>query len=214
MPTKGLSFSKSVVSLVVIFLWIAGFLLALSLNPPMDGVYPAVWIFVSSILLLFCLLIRFKVQLTVTLFLKRPTVYWLLFSTLLAFIFWLIEHYLSNLLSPSRMVDNINRWRHDVSNYNLLSVCLSSVLLAPVFEELYFRGLLLNTLLKKMSFRLSVLLSALLFALIHWSWPDFISLFLIGLIYGWMTIKSNSLYPALLAHIIHNALTFWLYASF
>lgn len=48
-----------------------------------------------------------------------------------------------------------------------LATILGSLILAPVFEEIIFRGILLRGLLPRYSSMLSIVLSSLLFALIH-----------------------------------------------
>ncbi len=208
---NGLSFNQSVVVLVTVFAWVIAAVLLLSLNSANSNIYPPLLIFSSATLLLLLLVFRLGVNLTEALKLNFPPALWLLIAVCLAVFFWMIENQISTYFYPESTAENIESWQRMVADYQLPSVALSSVLLAPVFEELYFRGLLLSTLQKKLRNWSAVLTNALLFALIHWTWPDFISLMLIGLIYGWMTIKSNSIVPALLAHIIHNALTIWLY---
>ncbi|WP_162846890.1 CPBP family intramembrane glutamic endopeptidase [Marinicella litoralis] len=138
---------------------------------------------------------------------------WTLIALLFGLSYWQIDQWLmSYLLQTDRQAD-ITAWQQNTANYHPISLFISSVLFAPVFEELVFRGLMLRALLQKANGFISVTMTALLFAAIHLSWPEAISVFAVGLIYGWMTVKSKSLIPALLAHITHNALTYWQYAS-
>lgn len=208
---SGLTVLKSVAILLLVALWVIFLVLFFSQVTYSSAIYPTVWIFSSAILLMLFLLIRFQGKLKIVLFLKPCTIKWITLSVLISTIFWLINSYLAGDFKSNN--EDIKAWQHNVLNFNLLSVGLSSVILAPIFEEMYFRGLLLTTLKKNTSSWLAVSSSAVLFALIHWSWPELVSLMTIGLICGWMTLKSNSILPAMLAHIIHNALTFGLYSQ-
>ncbi|MEZ5472200.1 MAG: CPBP family intramembrane glutamic endopeptidase [Marinicella sp.] len=181
---------------------------------PIDGVYPTLWIFSSAILLLLLLTKTFQAKPAIILSLNHCELKWFFLSLLLACLYWLADYHLMRFFSPESYSETLTRWQQGVRGYYYWSVMLSSVILAPLFEELYFRGLLLKTLKQKTPDCLAVISSAFLFACVHWSWPEFISLFGIGFIYGWMTLKANSIFPALLAHIIHNALTFWFYVSY
>ena len=145
--------------------------------------------------------------------LKFVGFHWLLWSLIAGIAYWFLNGWLVNQLTTIDALVEIIEWQQSTINYYPLSLFLGSVVLAPIFEELVFRGLVLNAMKQTFNNWIAVGVSALLFALIHWSWPEFISLFIIGSIYGWITVKSNSLLPALVAHITHNALTFWQHVS-
>lgn len=216
MPTKPARFNvkQAFLILLLVSLWIFAWVLLLFLRTTTSGVYPPLWVFSSAITLLLWLLYRFHFSFIESLKLLRPQFVWLLIGIMLALLYWQFDQWLIQTLKPARQINEIANWQNSIKGYWIFTAALSSVLLAPLFEELFFRGLMLSTLQRLVSDWLAIVISALLFAMVHWSWPEFISLFSVGVIYGWLTIKSNSLIPALLAHVIHNALTFWLYASF
>jgi membrane protease YdiL (CAAX protease family) len=80
-----------------------------------------------------------------------------------------------------------------------------AVLVAPVMEELVFRGLLLQGLRRHWPAAPAVLTTALLFALFHANPWQFMGPLLLGLFFGWLTVRSGSLWPAILAHALNNA---------
>lgn len=83
------------------------------------------------------------------------------------------------------------------------------VVVAPVTEELLFRGLILRGFLANYSKRRAILLSALLFAVMHTNPWQFISTFVAGVLLAWLLIETGSLLPCLFAHAVANG-TAWL----
>jgi membrane protease YdiL (CAAX protease family) len=83
---------------------------------------------------------------------------------------------------------------------------LGSIVFAPVFEELIFRGLLYGTLRTRMTWPLAALTSGLVFALAHgYSVAGFLSVFLSGVLWAWVYERTGSLVPPILAHVVNNA---------
>jgi membrane protease YdiL (CAAX protease family) len=79
--------------------------------------------------------------------------------------------------------------------------------LAPLFEELAFRGLLFGTLRRKFTWSTSAVLSAAVFAIAHgYGLLGFVSVFWSGLLWAWIYEKTGSLLPSLLAHAANNLL--------
>ena len=70
------------------------------------------------------------------------------------------------------------------------------VVVAPVTEELLFRGLILRGFLGNYSGRGAIVLSALLFAVMHTNPWQFISAFVAGVLLAWLVIETGSLLPA------------------
>ncbi len=94
-----------------------------------------------------------------------------------------------------------------------LSVKLVCVALVPaVTEEFFFRGYLLNGLRSTLRSREALLASAFLFGLFHVLVQG--SLFLerllpstfMGLVLGWICLRSGSVFPGMLLHVLHNGL--------
>lgn len=84
---------------------------------------------------------------------------------------------------------------------------ISSLFLAPVLEELFFRKLVLGNLVKRYSISTALLTSSLLFSLIHWETPfNLIPAFLFGIISGILYLKSGRLRYSILLHFMYNGL--------
>jgi membrane protease YdiL (CAAX protease family) len=84
---------------------------------------------------------------------------------------------------------------------------LAIVCLVPIAEELYFRGLLRET-LEAMTGRLGALvLSSALFALVHGPQGLFWLMLGLGLALGAVAIASRSILPAIAVHVVWNTLT-------
>lgn len=80
-------------------------------------------------------------------------------------------------------------------------------ILTPIFEELFFRGLLLTALLERTSTWVALVSQALLFAAIHIDFIRLPYLIALGLILGYLVKRTSSLVPAVLLHIVVNVLS-------
>jgi membrane protease YdiL (CAAX protease family) len=84
---------------------------------------------------------------------------------------------------------------------------LEYVVLAPVFEELAFRGLLYAALRRRLGFMSSALVSASLFAIAHgYGLIGCISVLWSGFLWAWVYEKTGSLVPGMIAHSLNNLL--------
>lgn len=84
---------------------------------------------------------------------------------------------------------------------------LEYVILAPLFEELVFRGLLFAILRRKFRFLPAALISAAIFGLAHgYGVVGLISVCWSGVLWAWIYEKTGSLAPGILAHAINNLL--------
>lgn len=80
------------------------------------------------------------------------------------------------------------------------------VLLVPLFEEVFFRGLLLIWLRKHLSEELAVVVMAGLFALEHGSFIVGPYAFLLGLTMGYVRLRTDSTLNTWIMHSLHNAI--------
>ena len=85
-------------------------------------------------------------------------------------------------------------------------------LLAPVAEEVVFRGAVLHTLLQWQPHRrwAMIALSALLFALAHLNPAQLLHPFAIGLLLGWMYERTGSILPGIVYHWVNNTVAYLL----
>ena len=81
------------------------------------------------------------------------------------------------------------------------------IILVPIVEELFFRGFILKSFLKRYSPIYAILLSSLLFALHHKDPENLVFYFLLGIVFGILYNTRKSLSICILAHIILNLFT-------
>lgn len=87
----------------------------------------------------------------------------------------------------------------------LLSLVLFAGL-APLVEELVFRGLLYGWLVGRWGGGIAVIGSSLAFAAAHVELAHVILVLPLGLVFGWLRWRSGSLWPSLVAHMANNGL--------
>jgi membrane protease YdiL (CAAX protease family) len=106
------------------------------------------------------------------------------------------------------MPESYREWMVDqVTRTNRLLFLLPVVIVAPVAEELFFRGLLLRCYLARYSVTTAVWASAVLFAVFHLNpWQGIVALPL-GLAYAWLVLQTGSVLPSMLSHAMVNLST-------
>lgn len=89
-----------------------------------------------------------------------------------------------------------------------VSLIITAVL--PGFcEEVAHRGLLLRG-FKDLGMKKAILLSALLFGLMHLNIEQFFYASLIGALLGFLTVTTNSIFPAMIVHFMNNGISVYL----
>ena len=86
-----------------------------------------------------------------------------------------------------------------------LWLLVTPLIIAPIFEEWLFRGIILSKLNKKFPFAISNIICASLFAIAHLDW-FLLPYFLNGLVYGWVKMRTDHLYPVMLLHGFYNGI--------
>ena len=82
---------------------------------------------------------------------------------------------------------------------------ISVVVLAPIFEELIFRGMILNT-LTKYNKMFAIIVTSLLFGLLHLNITQAIPAFFMSLVLCYMYVQTDSILVTILAHAGNNLL--------
>jgi uncharacterized protein len=82
------------------------------------------------------------------------------------------------------------------------------VVAAPVLEEMLFRGVILDGLLRVYSARTAILVSSLLFGIIHMNSIQFVTGTILGAFAGWVYYRSRSLLACVLIHMAANGTGF------
>jgi membrane protease YdiL (CAAX protease family) len=89
--------------------------------------------------------------------------------------------------------------------WGLLMIGLATVVIAPVTEEVFFRGYALATVERKWGPGAGILLSALIFAAVHLSIVSLLPIFAIGILLA-MLCRKFGLIPCIMAHAVNNLL--------
>ena len=111
---------------------------------------------------------------------------------------------LTNLIPLSDMVKKMitESIQHPVIYFFMIVVA------APLFEELLFRGIILDGLLKNYQPVRAIVFSALMFALVHGNLSQGVGAFLGGIVMGWIYWKTQSVLPGILIHFFNNLASF------
>ncbi len=96
--------------------------------------------------------------------------------------------------------------------FELVVFGVMAVAIAPLFEELFFRGFIQPLLSRTFGTIAGVLLTAMLFGSLHlfeyayaWQYAVFISL--AGAVFGWLRVRTNSIIPSTVMHGCFNAVS-------
>lgn len=98
--------------------------------------------------------------------------------------------------------------RNSGSAIQLMVMGLVTILLAPVAEEILFRGVLYPTARQYGFPRAALWGSSILFAVIHFNIAAFTSLLLLALLLVWLYEKTDNLLAPITAHVAFNAINF------
>ena len=88
-------------------------------------------------------------------------------------------------------------------------------LMAPLVEELVFRGAILRALLRwKSNPWIGIIISAVMFSAIHMNPVQMPHAFLIGILLGWMYYRTDSIVPGVVYHWVNNTIAYVLFAFY
>ncbi len=118
----------------------------------------------------------------------------------LSFLYVFLMNTLFGIEAPPSQVDQLIM-EGDISSSILLVVI---VLVAPVAEEIFFRGYLYSAFKKAWGVGAGLFLSSLLFALAHMELYSFVPIFVIGWILAYIFEKTKSLFPIIFLHAAYN----------
>jgi uncharacterized protein len=107
-----------------------------------------------------------------------------------------------NIPGFAKQIDHIPLFGNNLFGY--ISLFLSAFIIAPIVEEIIFRGFILQGLIKYLSPLSSVLITSLIFALLHFEFASIIPLFIIGSMLGFIYLRKKSIWDCLIYHAINN----------
>lgn len=114
-----------------------------------------------------------------------------------------------------KIVFNFSSGNISMDNKLLLAIS-GGVLLIPVVEEIYYRGVLFSAFKNKFGIIAGLIVSSFFFALMHvrsdqyWLF-SFLYAFLVGAVFAWLYHSSGSLLPSIVSHCLLNLTTLVIY---
>lgn len=95
------------------------------------------------------------------------------------------------------------------NHWEFILAFVSLVIVAPVAEEVIFRGYLFGKLRKYASVVISVILTSLLFAIAHFQWNVGLDTFALGVVLALLRVVSGSIWASILLHMLKNGVAFY-----
>lgn len=117
----------------------------------------------------------------------------------------IFDNSLTLLISDITVPDFINDAFEELAVSPIILI-LTVAIVAPIYEEVIFRGILLKGMAKKINPAIALIISALFFALVHMNIPQGINAFLLGIVIGAIYLKTGSIYLSIFAHFTNNIL--------
>ncbi|NEP23002.1 type II CAAX endopeptidase family protein [Moorena sp. SIO3I6] len=113
-------------------------------------------------------------------------------------------YYLS-LIVPDYVFEKLINKSEFTNTIGILSFSFSTIVFAPLFEELIFRGIILQKWAIKWGIQAGILTSSLLFAICHLN-LNIVPLFILGTIYCVLYFKTGKLIVPIICHSLHNTI--------
>ena len=88
-----------------------------------------------------------------------------------------------------------------------------TTLVSPIWEEVLFRGFLVSSLHRRFSSLPAVGISAVVFALLHFSPERLLPLLILGFVFGFLYTKTNNLLACITVHCLWNVYAFFIAAT-
>ena len=111
------------------------------------------------------------------------------------------------LTMPHEIEQMLEALEHRLLQANPAVMLLFLALLPAVCEELFFRGYVLSGLRGGLGGGLAVVVAAVSFGIYHGSVHRLIPTAVLGLLFGLLVLRFRAIWPAMLAHFLHNGLS-------
>lgn len=99
---------------------------------------------------------------------------------------------------------------NEMADLNIYLAILSSGIIGPILEEILFRYVFLNRLRNFFTTRNAILLSSLVFALLHGNIITMIYAFIMGFIFAYVYVKYDNIKVSIMCHIGANTIVIFL----
>ena len=105
---------------------------------------------------------------------------------------------------PESVLESYSQSTEGMVSGTLIIMLVSIVIVVPIVEEIIFRGLILSRLNKAMNTVLALIISSLIFAVLHGHVLWMAYAFVLGILFGIIAIKMDSILPTIIFHMSFN----------
>lgn len=140
---------------------------------------------------------------------RKTRFIYILMAIIVAVVIWFFDFYYQTKILNKDILIDATKWTS--KNKSLPIAFISTVIFAPIIEEMLLRGIFLQAINRYLSGFWTAIIISFIFAVIHFSPLDIPSLFMASLFYVAITLYSKSIIPAIFAHILNNCMTFFYY---
>ena len=146
-------------------------------------------------------------KIKISYFLWIPAIYILvliLFALILPIWELVLTKFLGIEIKPQEILlelNNIDKPLH------LTLFIFTSVIIAPIYEELLFRGIILPKLLNRFGHIKSIMISSIIFSILHFHFPALLPLFILSVVLSYLYLITGSLWSSIFLHALFNGIT-------
>jgi membrane protease YdiL (CAAX protease family) len=138
--------------------------------------------------------------------LRRPAAVFVVAAVLIGATQWISNLALAYALGPwlGAKDTGTDQLSHIVNLPSLLLVVMTVAVMPPICEEILFRGVLVRGLATRFVPLASIAISAIAFSAFHLSFVRAVPTLMLGLVYGYIALRSRSVIPTIIAHALNN----------
>ncbi len=119
---------------------------------------------------------------------------------------FLVTHFANFINQSVFNTNDSSYYEHYKDSPSPLLLCIISIGVFPaIFEEIAFRGILFNELKNIMSVNATIIITTILFTILHFSFISFLWIFPIGLLFGYLRSKQDNLIYGIIGHFVYNS---------
>jgi uncharacterized protein len=203
--------------IILIFKYIAGNHGMLDSNLMMNNLthdimqYTTLIVIVTSILTFLLLFVIFAIRkksiLKTLSFRKislKSTGFLIIAAISLYFLIASLVSYFMDMAPVQKFIPDYEKVVQSLMNGNIIITVLCVGIVAPLFEEIFFRGLIFNELRENIPIVPAVIIQALFFGLFHGNLIQGAYAFVIGIVFALAYIWTKSLWASILLHFLYN----------
>ena len=136
-----------------------------------------------------------------------PLIY-LITIILLLFVGLLNQYLLTNFfdieIKPQEILE---KFKELENSFEISIFVIGSAVIAPIYEELLFRGIIFPTLIQKTNFTIALVLSSLIFAVLHFHLSALLPLFVLSIILSITYLYTSTIWASISLHALFNLIS-------